>query len=64
MVGKLIVHAPTRDEAIARMHGALGEFRIGPIKTIIPLHRRLMETPQFVDAEFDIHYVERMLKGE
>jgi len=64
MLGKLIVHAPTREAAITRMLGALTEFRIGPIKTTIPLHRRLMETSQFVDADFDIHYVERMLKGE
>jgi acetyl-CoA carboxylase biotin carboxylase subunit len=64
MLGKLIVHAPTRDEAITRMLGALREFRIEPIKTTIPLHTRLLESPQFVDAEFDIHYVERMLKSE
>ena len=64
MLGKLIVHAPTRDEAITRMLGALREFRIEPIKTTIPLHMRLLESPQFVDADFDIHYVERMLKAE
>ncbi len=64
MLGKLIVHAPTRDEAITRMVGALREFRIEPIKTTIPLHMRLLESPQFVDADFDIHYVERMLKSE
>jgi acetyl-CoA carboxylase biotin carboxylase subunit len=63
MIGKLIVHAPTRPEAIARMKRALDEFRIGPIKTVIPLHRRLLESREFVDAEFDIHYVERLLKG-
>ncbi|HWB20241.1 MAG TPA: acetyl-CoA carboxylase biotin carboxylase subunit [Phycisphaerales bacterium] len=64
MIGKLIVHAPTRSEAIARMKGALDEFRIGPIRTTIPLHRRLMDNQQFVDADFDIHYVERLLKQE
>ena len=63
MIGKLIVHAPTRGEAIARMKRALDEFRIGPIKTVIPLHRRLIESREFVDADFDIHYVERLLKG-
>jgi len=64
MLGKLIVHAPTREEAITRMHGALSEFRIGPIKTTIPLHMRLLESLPFVDADFDIHYVERMMKAE
>jgi acetyl-CoA carboxylase biotin carboxylase subunit len=43
MVGKLIVHAETRSEAIARMRGALEEMRIGPIRTTVPFQRRLME---------------------
>jgi acetyl-CoA carboxylase biotin carboxylase subunit len=64
MIGKLIVHAPTRQEAIARMRGALDEFQISPIKTTIPMHRRLMDNQQFVDAQFDIHYVERLLKAD
>jgi acetyl-CoA carboxylase biotin carboxylase subunit len=64
MIGKLIVHAPTRAQAIARMKGALQEFRIAPIKTTIPLHLRILDTQQFGDADFDIHYVERLLKAE
>lgn len=64
MIGKLIVHADTREEAITRMRGALDEFQIGPIRTTIPLHRRLMDNQQFLDASFDIHYVERLLKAE
>ena len=61
MIGKLIVHGRTRAEAIARMRGALAEFLVGPIKTTIPLHRKLMDAKQFVNAEFDIHYIERLL---
>jgi acetyl-CoA carboxylase biotin carboxylase subunit len=64
MIGKLIVHGRDRTEAIAKMRGALDEFRIGPLKTTIPLHRRLMDTQAFIDADFDIHYVERLLKSE
>jgi len=64
MIGKLIVHGATRQEAIARMRGALDEFEIGPIKTSIPLHRRLMDNNNFVDADFDIHYVERLLEHD
>lgn len=64
MIGKLIVHGETREEAVARMRGALDEFRIGPIRTTIPLHRRIMDTQQFMDADFDIHYIERMLKQD
>ena len=40
------------------------EFHIGPIKTTIPLHRRLMNQRKFTDATYDIHYLERMLKTE
>jgi acetyl-CoA carboxylase biotin carboxylase subunit len=63
LIAKLIVHGQDRDEAIARMAGALDEFRIGPIKTTVPLHRRLMAERAFRDAAFDIHYIERLLKG-
>ncbi|MBC23293.1 MAG: acetyl-CoA carboxylase biotin carboxylase subunit [Phycisphaerae bacterium] len=64
MIGKLIVHGETRDDAIARMRQALDEFQIGPIRTTIPLHRRLMDQREFVEADFDIHYIERLLKKE
>jgi acetyl-CoA carboxylase biotin carboxylase subunit len=61
MIGKLIVHAPDRTQAIARMRGALDEFDVSPIKTTIPLHRRLMDDRHFVEADLDIHYIERLL---
>jgi len=64
LIAKLIVHGRDRDEAIARMRGALDEFRIGPIKTTIALHRRLMDQRPFIDAQYDIHYLERMLSSE
>jgi acetyl-CoA carboxylase biotin carboxylase subunit len=61
MVGKLIVHAPDRATCIQRSLGALREFKVGPIKTTIPLHMRLLREPQFVNATHDIKYVERLL---
>ncbi len=64
MIGKLIVHGPDRATAIARLKVALAEFKIAPMKTTISLHRRLLEHPEFVDATFDIHYVERFLKKD
>jgi acetyl-CoA carboxylase biotin carboxylase subunit len=63
LIAKLIVHGRDREEAIARMAGALEEFHIGPIKTTVLLHRRLMAERAFRDADFDIHYIERLLKG-
>ena len=61
MIGKLIVHAPTRAEAVARMKRALHEFEIGPIKTTIPLHLTLLDSKHFNEVDFDIKYVERLL---
>ena len=64
MIGKLIVHAPDRDGAIAKMRGALEEFRVAPVKTTIALHRRLMDERAFVEAQYDVRYLERLLKNE
>jgi acetyl-CoA carboxylase biotin carboxylase subunit len=64
LIAKLIVRGRDRQEAISKMRGALDDFRIGPIKTTIPLHRRIMDERQFIDARHDIHYLERLLKTE
>ena len=64
MIGKLIVHAPTRERAIARMLEALRQFRIGPMKTTISLHQRLLDRPEYRSADFDIKWVERWLESE
>jgi len=61
MVAKLIVHAPTRPEAIARMRRALGEFAIQGIKTTLPLHRRIMDSPKFQSGDYTIHWLERFV---
>ncbi|MEN9669609.1 MAG: acetyl-CoA carboxylase biotin carboxylase [Planctomycetota bacterium] len=61
MIGKLIVHAPDRETCIRRSLGALGEFKVGPIQTTIPLYQRLLKEPLFTEARHDIKYVERLL---
>lgn len=58
MIAKLIVWAPTRDEAIARMKRALSEFDIEGVKTTIPFHLRLLEHPKFIAGDFDIKFLE------
>lgn len=63
MIGKLIVHADTREAALDRMARALREFNVGPIKTTIPLHQRLVENTDFRRGGVDIHYLERLLKA-
>ena len=52
MVGKLIVHGPDRATALQRMRDALDAFAIGPLPTTIPLHRRIMDHPQFANGEY------------
>ena len=59
MVAKLIVHADTRAEAILRMRRALGEYRIGGIKTSIPFHQEVMDSTEFIWGTFDTGFVER-----
>jgi acetyl-CoA carboxylase biotin carboxylase subunit len=64
LVAKLIVHGDTRAEAIARMKRALGEFEIEGIKTTIPLHRRIMDDPNFVKGKYSTGFLERFLAVE
>ncbi|AGE22984.1 MULTISPECIES: acetyl-CoA carboxylase biotin carboxylase subunit [Geobacillus] len=58
MIAKLIVHAPTRAEAIARMRRALSEFIIEGIHTTIPFHIKLMEHEKFQSGEFNTKFLE------
>ena len=58
MVAKLIVHAPTRPQAIARMQRALDEFVVAGIKTVIPLHQRILADPEFRAGDYTIHWLE------
>jgi acetyl-CoA carboxylase biotin carboxylase subunit len=59
MVGKLLVHADTRDEAIRRMSRALKELRLDGIATTIPFHQILMEDESFRSGNFDTTWLER-----
>lgn len=58
MIAKLIVWAPTRDEAIAKMKRALAEFEIEGIYSTIPFHQKLMNHPTFLKGDFDIKFLE------
>ncbi len=62
MIGKIIVHAPTREQALLRMRTALDETVIEGIKTNIPLHRDLMVDAKFVQGGTNIHYLEEWMK--
>ena len=59
MIGKLIVHQPTRAEAIECMHRALDELQIEGISTTTPFHKMILRDSTFVEGNIDTTYVER-----
>ncbi len=59
MIAKLIVHQPTRQEAIATMKRALREFRIEPIKTTIPSQLAILSHNLFVKNQVDTGFIEK-----
>jgi acetyl-CoA carboxylase biotin carboxylase subunit len=59
MVAKLLVHQPTRAEAIAVMKRALSEFVVEGIKTTIPIHREIMQNIAFIEGHVDTTFIER-----
>ena len=61
MIGKIIVHGDTRDQALARMRTALGEMVVEGISTNVPLHRELMVDAKFMEGGTNIHYLEQWL---
>jgi acetyl-CoA carboxylase biotin carboxylase subunit len=61
LIAKVIAHAPTRDEAIKRMSGALDQFIIAGIRTNIPLHKRLLRDPEVVSGTMSTRTIERVI---
>jgi acetyl-CoA carboxylase biotin carboxylase subunit len=58
MIAKLIVWAPTREEAISRMERALGEFTIEGIKTTIPFHQKVLRHEKFIEGDVTTKFLE------
>ncbi|MDE2145537.1 MAG: acetyl-CoA carboxylase biotin carboxylase subunit [Burkholderiales bacterium] len=61
MVGKIICHGDTREQALARMRTALSETLVEGIQTNIALHRELMADAKFIEGGTSIHYLEGWL---
>ena len=59
MIAKLIVHRPTRDEAIITMKRALSEFRIEPIKTTIPVCYKILSHNHYLQNKVDTSFIEQ-----
>ncbi len=60
LIAKLITHGRDRDEAIERMMRALDEFVIEGVATTIPLHRAILNTPEFRSGQFNTKFLENV----
>jgi acetyl-CoA carboxylase biotin carboxylase subunit len=61
LIAKLLAWAPTRRNAIKRMHRALSEYTIRGIETSIPFHLLVMEHPRFLEGDYDTTFIDRVL---
>ena len=61
LIGKLIVFGKTRAECMMRLKRAMGEFVIEGVETTIPLFQRLLQEPDIIDGNYDIHWLEKYL---
>lgn len=61
MIAKVITHAATREEALARMRMALDELVVGGIRTNIPMQQDLVRDAAFAKGGVNIHYLEKKL---
>jgi acetyl-CoA carboxylase biotin carboxylase subunit len=64
LIAKLIVHGQTRNECLMRLRRALEEFVIVGVDTSIPLHQRLIGAQDFINGDYDIHWLEKFVAGQ
>ncbi len=63
MIAKLIVFGKTRNSCIMRLKRCLKEFVIEGPHTLIPLHQKIIEDPDFIDGNYNIHWLENWLEA-
>ena len=61
LAGKLIVHGRDRTECIARLRRSLGEMVVGGIETTIPLFQDLLQQPDVIAGDYNIHWLEKWI---
>ncbi len=59
LIAKLLVWAPSREAAIARMKRALEEYRVSGIKTTIPFHKAVMDNADFRRGNYDTTFIDK-----
>lgn len=63
LISKIIIHADTREQCLARLRRALREYVIEGVDTLIPLHLKLANNPDIIAGNFDIHFLERLTEN-
>jgi acetyl-CoA carboxylase biotin carboxylase subunit len=63
LIGKLIVHGRDRPEALARLKRALGELIVDGIDTTVPLFHALLDEPDVLSGNYNIHFLEKWLEA-
>jgi acetyl-CoA carboxylase biotin carboxylase subunit len=64
LAGKLIVHGRDRTECIARLRRCLGEMVVGGIETTIPLFQDLLNEPDILAGDYNIHWLEHWIRSQ
>jgi acetyl-CoA carboxylase biotin carboxylase subunit len=64
LIGKLIVHGRDRAECIARLKRSLNEMVIGGVDTTIPLFQKLLQEPDILSGDYDIHWLENWARRQ
>jgi acetyl-CoA carboxylase biotin carboxylase subunit len=62
MVGKLIVHGRNREECLQRLNRCIDETVIEGIQTTLPLHKWIINQPEFISGDYTIHWLEQQLE--
>ncbi|MCF6302557.1 MAG: acetyl-CoA carboxylase biotin carboxylase subunit [Devosiaceae bacterium] len=62
LIGKLIVHGKNRAECLQRLRRAVDEFIIDGINTTLPLFKDLLNEPDIISGDYDIHWLEKYLE--
>ena len=63
MIAKLIVYGENRESCIARLERALEEFVVEGIKTTIPFYQKILKEENFLNSDYDIHWVENYMEN-
>lgn len=64
LIAKLVVSGKNRNECILRLKRTLGEFVIGGVDTLLPLHAKIIAQPDFINGDYSIHWLEKFLAAE